>query len=146
MGNQQIVAWIDADSVLRVVKSRFNAEGHAFFEHRIIAERDIRRLVPLEVLAAAMSRSVVDVILHAVFDLVLVDLIGHIRAANTGPGFLDLDLNTLGHHLPHLFLHGSPGCNQVVTIALAAISAQLDICVDIERLALSDLIIEELIR
>ena len=52
-------------------------------QHGVVAQRDVGRLVALH--ALAVPGPVVDVLLHALRDLVLVDLVGHVGAGARPP-------------------------------------------------------------
>jgi hypothetical protein len=47
-----------------------------------------------------MCRTMIDVFLHILLDLMLVYLIGHIRACFTSLGVLFLDMDTIRDNLP----------------------------------------------
>src|SRR5206468_2801746 len=75
------VAPVEAAPVLGVVEPGLLGEAHVPAEHGVVAEGDVRRLVALDALAVAGP--VVDVLLHALRDLVLVDLVGDVRAGSS---------------------------------------------------------------
>src|SRR6266545_6118508 len=73
------VAEVHAEPVLGVVETGLDREDHARLEHRVIAEREVRGLMSLH--PHPVRGAMVDVLLHPLFHLELVNLV---RDGRTG--------------------------------------------------------------
>ena len=134
---------VEAEAVLRIVEAGLVREVHALAHHRVVSEGLIGRLVSFHSLS--VSRPVVDEVLHAVLDLIVVDGLGHVRAGVARVGFLRLDPVTAGVHVPDALLPLRPGGDQERAIQLSPISAHPDDPGDLQRVARLDLLPEHLV-
>ncbi len=64
LGHQKVVAGVVAEAVVRVEKPRFDAEHHALFQHFLIAECDVRKLMAFHPgpMADALVEELLDVL------------------------------------------------------------------------------------
>src|SRR5678816_234247 len=144
--HDQPIARIDTDPRFLIVQARLDGERHSLLDHRVIAEGEERRLVPDEVLALPVSRTVIDVLLHPLLDLIRVDPVRDLRADRTGLRLLDDHLHRVRDHLPHTVVLLRRRKQDVVAIALTPVPAEEDVAVHVERLPTLDLRMEELVR
>ncbi len=114
-----------------------------FFEHRFVAERKVRRLVPFH--ALAMSDPLVEILLHTVFHLHLVDGLGNLLAADSRFGHLDLHPGAFRHDFPHLLPALGPRINLPRRVELPTVAADATPQRDLNGVSLLELVVMELV-
>src|SRR3990170_5860380 len=141
--DQQSVAGIVTETVLCVIKSRLNTEGHPFLKHCIVTQSEPWGLVAFH--AFAMTRPMVDQMSHAVFYLILMHLVRKIGARAAVNSFFNHDLNSVCNYLPH-FVAPLVGRQYLkITITLASVTADHHDARNLERVTFLYPFVKELV-
>src|SRR6266571_865639 len=141
------VAPVEAAAVLGVVEAGLLGEAHALLHHGVVSEGEVGRLVALDPLA--VPGPVVDVLLHSLRDLVLVDLVGHVRAGPAVDGEVDLHVAGVLADLPelsHVRIEVAAAVrDDVGAVVLAAVAADGGAAFDLQRHVFADAVEQRLV-